>query len=90
MAKSKRIGAPLPATNPVVEPDFYRVIPKEITVHFERMWNGRWGGQMPKTGIADEDDGHRISLISEEANEVDWHYWIQRNQVEPGRGTRRL
>ena len=48
MAKSKRIGALLPATNPVVEPDFYRVIPKEITAHFERMWNGRWGGQMPK------------------------------------------
>ena len=48
MAKAKRIGALLPATNPVVEPDFYRVIPKEITVHFERMRNGRWGGQMPK------------------------------------------
>jgi len=41
-------------------------------VHFERMWNGRWGSQMPETGIGDEDDGHRISLTSEEANEVDW------------------
>ena len=44
MARTKRIGALLPATNPVVEPDFYRVIPDGVTVHFERMWNGRWGG----------------------------------------------
>lgn len=72
MAKTKRIGALLPATNPVVEPDFYRVIPKEITVHFERMWNGAWGGQIPQTTNGEEVDGHRISLTSEEANEVDW------------------
>ncbi len=71
MPKTKRIGALLPATNPVVEPDFYRVIPKEITVHFERMWNGRWGSQIPEAPVGD-DDGHRISLTSEEANEVDW------------------
>ena len=40
MPATKRIGALVPATNPVVEPDFYRVIPPEITVHFERMFNG--------------------------------------------------
>ena len=68
MTKTKRIGAILPATNPVVEPDFYRVIPKDITVHFERMWNGRWANQ-PETP---EDADYRISMSSEEANTVDW------------------
>ena len=32
MTNTKRIGAIFPAMNPVVEPDFYRVIPKDITV----------------------------------------------------------
>ena len=41
MTRTKRIGAILSATNPVREPDFYGVIFKDITVHFERMWNGR-------------------------------------------------
>ena len=35
----------MPSTNPTVEPDFYTVMPREITVHFERMWNGVWGNQ---------------------------------------------
>ena len=43
LTNTRRIGALVPATNPVVEPDFYRVVPPEITVHFERMWNGTWG-----------------------------------------------
>lgn len=68
LAKTQRIGALVPATNPVVEPDFYRVVPPEITVHFERMWNGSWGSQ-PE---ADAATGHRISLSSSEANEIDW------------------
>ena len=68
MARTKRIGALLPATNPVVEPDFYRVIPGGVTVHFERMWNGRWGGQ---PGAA-EDEQYLVNMSSEEANTVDW------------------
>ncbi len=67
MAATKRIGALVPATNPVVEPDFYRVLPPEVTVHFERMFNGDWGSQPQST----EDAGHRIALSSEEAATVD-------------------
>ena len=67
MPATKRIGALVPATNPVVEPDFYRVIPPEITVHFERMFNGDWGTQ-PKQS---ENSGHQISISSEEAATVD-------------------
>jgi maleate cis-trans isomerase len=68
MAKTKRIGALLPATNPVVEPDFYKALPDGVTVHFERMWNGRWAGQ---PGVP-EDEGYRVTMTSEEANDVDW------------------
>ena len=68
LTNTQRIGALVPATNPVVEPDFYRVVPPEITVHFERMWNGTWGTQ-PETAA---DSGHRLSISSTEANEVDW------------------
>ena len=64
---ARRVGALVPATNPVVEPDFYRVMPPGITVHFERMWNGAWGSQ-PEPAT---DSGHRVSLTSAEANEVD-------------------
>ena len=67
MAATKRIGALVPATNPVVEPDFYRVLPPEITVHFERMFNGDWATQ-PKQS---ENSGHQISISSEEAATVD-------------------
>lgn len=67
LSNTRRIGALVPATNPVVEPDFYRVVPPEITVHFERMWNGEWGTQ-PDPG---NDSGHVISLSSEEADQVD-------------------
>ncbi len=68
LTHAHRIGALVPATNPVVEPDFYRVVPPEITVHFERMWNGTWGTQ-PETSA---ETGHRLSMTSNEANEVDW------------------
>jgi maleate cis-trans isomerase len=68
MSKATRIGALVPATNPVVEPDFYSVIPREITVHFERMWNGRWGTQPEKQG----DEAYKVQMTSEEANTVDW------------------
>ena len=68
LSKTQRIGALVPATNPVVEPDFYRVVPPEITVHFERMWNGNWGSQ-PEAAVGDE---HRLTMSSGEANEVDW------------------
>ena len=67
LTNARRIGALVPATNPVVEPDFYRVVPPEITVHFERMWNGAWGSQSD----ADAESGHRISMTSDEANEVE-------------------
>ena len=89
MARTKRIGALVPATNPVVEPDFYRVVPKEITVHFERMWNGQWGNRPePST-----DDGHRLKMSSEEANEVDWAlFGFDVNKMNDGvaRGSRSL
>ncbi len=68
MANTKRIGALLPATNPVVEPDFYKVMPEGVTVHFERMWNGRWGGQ-PE---APQDKEYLVNMSSEEADKVDW------------------
>ena len=68
LTNTHRIGALVPATNPVVEPDFYRVVPPEITVHFERMWNGTWGSQ-PETNT---ETGHRLSMTSNEADEVDW------------------
>ena len=67
MPETKRIGALVPATNPVVEPDFYRVLPPEITVHFERMFNGDWGSQ-PKSS---DNSGHMVSISSEEAATVD-------------------
>ena len=67
MPITKRIGALVPATNPVVEPDFYRVLPPEITVHFERMFNGDWGNQPKST----ENTGHQIDISSEEAATVD-------------------
>ncbi|MDP6550517.1 MAG: hypothetical protein QF659_10685, partial [Dehalococcoidia bacterium] len=37
-------------------------------MHFERMWNGRWGNQpeMP------EDGQYGVKLSSEEADAVDW------------------
>ena len=68
MANARRIGALLPATNPVVEPDFYTVMPREITVHFERMWNGRWGNQIETP----EDEDYKVKMTSEEANTVQW------------------
>ena len=68
LSSAQRIGALVPATNPVVEPDFYRVVPPDITVHFERMWNGTWGSQ-PEIST---ETGHRLSMSSAEANEVDY------------------
>ncbi len=68
ITSANRIGALLPETNPVVEPDFYRVIPGRVTVHFERMWNGRWAGQ---PGIQDDEE-YRVNMGSKEADEVDW------------------
>ncbi len=68
LSSAQRIGALVPATNPVVEPDFYRVVPPAITVHFERMWNGTWGSQ-PEIST---ETGHRLSMSSAEANEVDY------------------
>ena len=68
LTNTQRIGALVPATNPVVEPDFYRVMPPQITVHFERMWNGQWGRQP----AAAADTGHRLQMSSGEANEIDW------------------
>ncbi len=67
ITSATRIGALLPGTNPVVEPDFYRVIPAQVTVHFERMWNGRWAGQ---PGIQDDEE-YRVNMGSKEADEVD-------------------
>ena len=73
LTNTRRIGALVPATNPVVEPDFYRVVPPEITVHFERMWNGAWGNQPDtSTESGHGDSGHRLSMSSAEANEVEW------------------
>jgi len=37
MTRPKRIGALVPSTNQVVEPDFYSVAPKGVTIHTERM-----------------------------------------------------
>ena len=67
MAKPVRIGAIVPSTNPVVEPDFYSVVPREITVHFERMWNGRWGNQPRKP----EDEAYEVRIGSREVDARD-------------------
>ncbi len=37
MVRPKRIGVLVPSTNQVVEPDFYSVAPKGVTIHTERM-----------------------------------------------------
>ena len=39
MAREKRIGVLVPSTNQTVEPDFYSVVPTDITIHAERMWS---------------------------------------------------
>ena len=87
MAATKRIGALVPATNPVVEPDFCRVLPPEITVHFERMFNGDWGSQPQST----EDAGHHVSISSEEAATVDTAlFGFDANNEDVSRGARSL
>ncbi len=40
MTVRQRLGVLVPSANQTVEPDFYSVVSKEITVHAERMWNG--------------------------------------------------
>ena len=40
MTRPKRIGALVPSTNQVVEPDFNMMAPKGVTVLAERMWLG--------------------------------------------------
>ncbi len=67
MTSAKGTGALLPGTNPVVEPDFYSVLPDQVTVHSERMWNGRWAGQ---PGIQDDEE-YRVNMGSKEADEID-------------------
>ena len=89
MPETMRIGVLLPATNPVVEPDFYRVMPKEITVHFERLFNGNWTSQ-PQ---AAEDSGHRISISSAEAATVDtalFGFDVDKMNEDVSRGARSL
>lgn len=89
MPKTKRIAALVPATNPVVEPDFYRVVPKEITVHFERMWNGQWGGQP----VIPSEEGHHVNMTSQEANEVEWALFgfdVTKMNDDVSRGARSL
>ena len=39
MTRHKRIGTLVPATNPVVEPDFNMMTPNNVVVLSERMWN---------------------------------------------------
>ena len=38
MAERKRIGLILPSANNVLEPDFYRLAPMNVTIHTARMW----------------------------------------------------
>jgi len=97
MAATKRIGALVPATNPVVEPHFYSVLPPEITVHFERMFNGDWGTQPgAPTGAgryAGVDTGHLIKISSEEAATVDtalFGFDVEKMNEDVSRGTRSL
>lgn len=69
MAKAQRIGVMMPSTSPTVEPDFYTVVPVStgVSVHFERMYNGRWGNQPEKP----EDDAYFARLTAEERAETD-------------------
>jgi len=56
-----------PTADYVMEPDFYRVAPPEITVHFERIFNGDWGNQPEPSEYA----VHHIGISSKEAATVD-------------------
>ena len=38
MSVRTRIGLLLPSTNTTCEPDFYRVVPSDVTVHTHRLW----------------------------------------------------
>ena len=38
MVERKRIGVILPCSNNVLEPDFYQLAPKNVTIHAARMW----------------------------------------------------
>ena len=38
MQLRKRIGLMVPSTNTTCEPDFYRAVPSDVTVHSQRMW----------------------------------------------------
>ena len=40
MARPTRIGVLVPSTNQVVEPDFAALVPRGVTFHTERLWNG--------------------------------------------------
>ena len=68
MLEPKRIGALLPATNRTVEPDFYSVVPRSVTVHFERMWNGRWANQPERP----EDGAYQVKISLQEAATAEW------------------
>ena len=68
MIESKRIGVLLPATNRTVEPDFYSVAPKSVSVHFERMWNGRWANQPERP----EDEAYEVNIRLQEADTAEW------------------
>ena len=54
MTIRRRIGLLLPSTNSVMEPDFYRLAPPEVTVHTARMW--MWKGS---PGSEEEGDHYR-------------------------------
>jgi maleate cis-trans isomerase len=38
MGARKRLGVPVPATNSVVEPNFNRTVPDDVTVRARRLW----------------------------------------------------
>ena len=40
MVRPVRVGVLVPSTNQVVEPDFARLMPRGVTFHTERLWNG--------------------------------------------------
>ena len=71
ITSANRIGPLLPGTNPAVEPNFYSVSPGRVTVHLERMWNGRWAGQ---PGIQNDEE-YRFNVVSKEADEVAWVFF---------------
>lgn len=65
-----RMGVLVVSTSPTVEPDYYSVLPVSsgISLHFERMYNGRWGNQP----VRPEDEAYSGDVAEETKRDKSW------------------